>query len=101
MSGSTTSTTPLPPSLTNMEFLPTSNVSIILDDGNSPRGGSAIFVRQFSDSIMGTRLDAQIEVVKADSYLGKLILHFIAYARVDVVLARPANFVVLDGVTLS
>lgn len=46
-------------------------------------------------------MDAQIEVVKADSYLGKLILHFIAYARVDVVLARPANFVVLDGVTLS
>ena len=92
--------TPLvrPPSLQNMEFLVTSNVSNALVDGSSPQAGSAIFLGDFRDLAMGIRQQASIEVVKADSYSGNLVLDFIAYARCDFALLRPASFVVLDAV---
>lgn len=92
--------TPLqrPPSLQNMEFLPTSNVSNTLVDGSSPQAGSAIFLGNFADLVMGIRQQASVEIVKADSYTGNLVLDFIAFARVDFALLRPASFVVLDAV---
>jgi hypothetical protein len=81
-----------------MQFLVTSNVSNTLDDGSSPQAGSAIFLGSFADLAMGIRQQASMEVVKADSYVGSLVLDFIAYARVDFALLRPASFVVLDDV---
>lgn len=100
VTGITSDKTPLmrPPSLQDMEFLVSTNVSNTLDDGASPLAGSAIFLGDFKDLVMGIRQESSIEVIKADSYVGNLVLDFIAYARVDFVLARPASFVVLDDV---
>jgi len=103
VTGITSDKTPLrrPPSLEGMEFLVTSNVSNTLDDGSSPQSGSAVFLGNFADLAMGIRQQASIQAIKADSYVGNLVLDFIAYARVDFALLRPASFVVLDDVQSS
>ncbi|MBI3776771.1 MAG: phage major capsid protein [Gammaproteobacteria bacterium] len=100
VTGITNDKTPLqrPPSLQNMQFLITSNVSNTLVDGSSPQAGSAIFLGDFRDLAMGIRQQASVEIVKSDAYSGNLVLDFIAYARVDFALLRPASFVVLDAV---
>jgi len=76
-----------------MEFLVTSNANTY----GSPQG-SVVFLGDFSNLVMGIRREASVEIVKADSYVGNLVVDIVGYSRVDFVLTRPSAFATLEGI---
>lgn len=82
-----------PRSLENMQFLVTSNANTY----GSPQG-SVLFLGDFSNLVMGIRREASVEVLKADSYAGNLVVDIVGYTRVDFVVTRPAAFATLEGI---
>jgi HK97 family phage major capsid protein len=86
---------PRPRSLENTQFLVSTAVSNAI--GSPPV--SAIFLGDFRDLVMGVRREASVKVLEAQSYATNLVLEFIAHARADFMLARPASFCVLDEVS--
>jgi hypothetical protein len=63
----------------------------------SPQG-SVAFLGDFSNLVMGIRREASVDVLKADSYAGNLVLDIIGYNRIDFVVIRPAAFATLEGI---
>jgi HK97 family phage major capsid protein len=89
---------PRPRSIADTQFLTTTAVSNGLGSA-SPAVESAIFLGDFSDLVLGVRREASVKVIEAQTYATNLLLEFVAYARADFMLARPASFCVLSGVT--
>lgn len=89
---------PRPRALQDMQFRVTTAVANTLGS-SSPPTESAIFLGDFRSLLLGTRREAAVESLKLSSYGANLLLEFIAYARVDYVITRPSDFVVLTGVT--
>jgi hypothetical protein len=71
---------PRPAALAGTRFLVTTNGA--LDSDNSPQT-STIIMGDFSDLLLGIRRQASVEILKADSYVGNLVLDFIGYLRAD------------------
>jgi HK97 family phage major capsid protein len=88
---------PRPRALEDTQFLVTSAVSNTLAT-SSPSTDSAIFLGDFSDLVLGIRREASVKVLETTSYASNLLLEFVAYARCDFMLARPASFCILRGV---
>jgi HK97 family phage major capsid protein len=87
---------PRPRSVQDMQFLVTSNIA-----GNwsaSPLVASTVYLGDFRDLLLGVRLESSIEVLKTDSFAGNLLLEFVAYARCDFLVTRPASFHTIEGV---
>jgi len=55
----------------------------------------------FSQLVLGVRQESAVEVLKLTTFASNLLLEFVGYTRLDFMVARPASFVVLDGVTVS
>jgi HK97 family phage major capsid protein len=93
--------TPLrrPPSIEAMEFLVTSGVK----DSTyaSPQNKSFLYLGDFTNLVMGVRMEAAVEVVKASDYVGKLVYDFLAVGRIDFLCERPTAFCTLEGITTS
>jgi HK97 family phage major capsid protein len=88
---------PRPQALEDTQFLVTSAVSNVLAT-SSPATDSAVFLGDFSDLVLGIRQEASVKVLETTNYASNLLLEFVAYARCDFMLARPASFCVLRGV---
>jgi HK97 family phage major capsid protein len=86
---------PRPAALANTRFLVTTNGA--LDSDNSPQT-STIIMGDFSDLLLGIRRQASVEILKADSYVGNLVLDFVGYLRADYLVRRPSSFVTISGV---
>ena len=88
---------PRPRALEDTQFLVTSAVSNTLAT-SSPATDSAIFLGDFRDLTLGIRREASVKVLETSIYASNLLLEFVAYARCDFLLARPASFCILRGV---
>jgi HK97 family phage major capsid protein len=99
--GLTGDVTPLrrPNSIAAMEFLVTTGVKDTTYA--SPQNKSFLYLGNFANLTMGTRMEAAVEVVKASDYVGKLVYDFLAVARVDFLCTRPAAFCTLEGFTTT
>jgi len=53
----------------------------------------------FRDLILGIRADAAVEALKLGTYASNLLLEYIGYTRVDFLVARPASFCTIAGIT--
>jgi HK97 family phage major capsid protein len=80
---------PRPRSLQNTVFRIVPSIA-----NTSSPSGDPMFFGRFSDLLLGVRREASVEVLKSQSYATNLLLEFIAYARVDYLVTRPASFVV-------
>jgi HK97 family phage major capsid protein len=89
---------PRPRALEDTQFLVTSAVSNTIAT-SSPAVDSAVFLGDFRDLTLGIRREASVKVLETSSYHDNLLLEFVAYARCDFMLARPASFCILRGVT--
>ena len=54
----------------------------------------------FRDLLMGIRSEVSFKVLETTTYASNLLLEFVAFARVDFVLTRPASFVTMSDITL-
>lgn len=87
---------PRPRSIQDMQFLVTSNVAG--SAAVSPQVPAALYLGDFRDLLLGVRLEASIEVVKAASFASNLLLEIVGYARGDFLVTRPASFHTLEGI---
>lgn len=87
---------PRPRSIQDMRFLVTSNV--VGSAATSPQVPAALYLGDFRDLLLGVRLEASIEVVKAASFASNLLLEIVGYARCDFLVTRPASFHTLEGI---
>lgn len=98
VTGISSDKTPLarPRSIENTQFLATSNIA-----GNwaaSPQVASTIYLGDFRDLLLGVRMESSIEVLKLTTFASNLLLEFVAYARCDFLVTRPASFHTVEGV---
>lgn len=54
----------------------------------------------FSDLVMGVRMEASVEALRLQTFAESLRLEFVGWTRVDFMVRRPASFCVLNGVTV-
>ncbi len=87
---------PRPRSIQDMQFLVTSNVAG--SAAVSPQVPAALYLGDFRDLLLGVRLEASIEVVKAASFASNLLLEIVGYARCDFLVTRPASFHTIEGI---
>jgi HK97 family phage major capsid protein len=85
-----------PRSIQDMRFLVTSNVAGSLT--SSPQVKTTIYLGDFRDLLLGTRMESSIEVLKLDTYSGNLLLEFVGVLRGDFLVTRPASFHTIEGV---
>ena len=64
----------------------------------SPQAASTIYLGDFRDLLLGVRQESSIEVLKLTTFATNLLLEFVAYARCDFVVTRPASFHTIEGV---
>lgn len=92
---------PRPRALQDTAFRVTTALPNTLDANSPPTNESAIFLGDFRSLLLGTRREAAVESLKLSTYGTNLLLEYIGYARLDFVVTRPADFVVLEGVTAA
>ena len=84
-----------PKALENMTFRPTTAVPNNLGAGTDK---SVAFLGDFTQMVLGVRMEATIEALKVQSYADNLLLEFVGWTRVDFLVRRPASFVMLTGI---
>ncbi len=84
-----------PEAISRMQFLTTTNLS---KTGTSPNSYN-LYLGDFSNITLGTRMESSIEVLKVDSYVGNLVIDLVGYLRADWIVTRPSAFCVLEGIT--
>lgn len=57
------------------------------------------FMGDFRDLILGVRQESAVEALKLTTFASNLLIEYVGYTRVDFLVARPASFVVLSGIT--
>jgi hypothetical protein len=87
---------PLPRSLANTNWRVSTHG---LDTDDSPQK-STLVMGDFRDLVLGTRREASVEIVKADSYVGNLVFDFIGYLRADFLVRRPSSFCTVDFIII-
>jgi HK97 family phage major capsid protein len=85
-----------PRSLDFMAFRPTTSIPNNLGIGTNE---SIVILGDFSDLVMGVRLEASVEALRLQTFASNLLLEFVGWTRVDFMVRRPASFVILEGVT--
>lgn len=85
-----------PSALDRMVYRPTTSIPNNLGEEEDE---SLMILGDFSDLVLGVRMEAQVEALRLQSYADSLRLEFIGWTRVDFMVRRPASFVVLQGVT--
>ena len=58
-----------------------------------------MFLGDFRDLLLGVRQESAVEALKLTTFASNLLIEYIGYTRVDFLVARPASFVVLSGIT--
>ncbi|MDP3908716.1 phage major capsid protein [Novosphingobium sp.] len=84
-----------PQSLEDTAFRPTTSIPNTLGAGNDE---SLAFMGDFSDLVLGVRMEATIEALRLQTYASNLQVEFVGWTRVDFMVRRPASFVVLNGI---
>jgi HK97 family phage major capsid protein len=79
-----------PPALDNVRFMPTASVPVTLTDGTTGTG-TAIFMGDFRDFMIGSRLDLSVEVLR-ERYASNYQYGYLFHARQDVGWAHDASF---------
>lgn len=87
-----------PQALNNMVFRPTTSIPNNLGDAEN---ASLMILGDFSDLVLGVRMEASVEALRLQSFAENLMLEFVGWTRVDFMVRRPASFTVLEGVTAS
>ena len=87
-----------PRALDRMVFRPTTSVPNNLGVGSSE---SLVIMGDFSDLVLGVRMEASVESLRLQSFAENLLLEFVGWTRVDFMVRRPASFVELQGVTAA
>lgn len=85
-----------PRSLDRMTFRPTTSIPDNLGVGTNE---SVVILGDFSNLVLGVRLEAQVEALRLQTFADNLVLEFVGWTRVDFLARRPASFVLLSGVT--
>ncbi|MDP2130348.1 MAG: phage major capsid protein [Erythrobacter sp.] len=85
-----------PRALENMAYRPTNSITNDLGAGEDE---SQIIMGDFSDLVMGVRMEASVEALRLQSFAESLRLEFVGWTRLDFMVRRPASFCVLNGVT--
>lgn len=86
-----------PRALENMAYRPTNSIPSNLGDDEDE---SFILMGDFSDLVMGVRMEASVEALRLQSFAENLMLEFVGWTRLDFMVRRPASFVALNGVTV-
>jgi len=84
-----------PKALENMTYRPSTSVPDNLGVGTDE---SFIMLGDFSDLVLGVRMEASLEVLKLGTYASNLMLEYIGWTRVDFLVRRPASFTIVTGV---
>tara|TARA_R110000751_G_scaffold180038_3_gene286502 strand:+ start:1942 stop:3183 length:1242 start_codon:yes stop_codon:yes gene_type:complete len=87
-----------PRALDRMVFRPTTSVPNNLGEGEDE---SLVMMGDFSDLVLGIRMEAAVEALRLQTYASNLQLEFVGWTRVDFLVRRPASFVELQGVTIG
>ena len=85
-----------PQALENMAYRPTNSIP---NDEGAGDNESSIIMGDFSDLVMGVRMEASVEALRLQSFAESLRLEFVGWTRLDFMVRRPASFCVLNGVT--
>lgn len=85
-----------PRALEQMAFRPTTSIPNNLGVGSDE---SIVIMGDFTDLVLGVRLDVTVEALRLQTFATNLLLEFVGWARVDYLVRRPASFVELGGVT--
>lgn len=85
-----------PRALENMAYRPTNSIPNNLGDAENE---SLIIMGDFSDLVLGVRLEASVEALRLQSFAENLLLEFVGWTRVDFMVRRPMSFCVLEGIT--
>lgn len=85
-----------PNALERTAYRPTNSIPNNLGGGENE---SLIVMGDFTDLVLGVRMEASVEALRLQSFADSLKLEFIGWTRVDFMVRRPASFVVLEGVT--
>lgn len=81
--------------LDQMAFRPTTAVPDNLGAGTNE---SILIMGDFTDLVLGVRLDVTVEALRLETFASNLLLEFVGWARVDYLVRRPASFVELSGI---
>ena len=84
-----------PEALSRMAFRPTNSIPNNLGAGNDE---SIAILGDFSELVLGVRMEAVVEALRLQTYASNLQIEFIGWTRVDFLVRRPASFVVLQGI---
>jgi hypothetical protein len=60
---------------------------------------TVIFTGDFRDLLLGVRQESAVDALKLTTFASNLLIEYVGYTRVDFLVARPASFCVLTGVT--
>lgn len=85
-----------PRALENMAYRPTNSIPNNLGSGTH----SSIIMGDFSDLVLGVRMEASVEALRLQTFAESLTLEFVGWTRVDFMVRRPSSFCVLNGVTV-
>jgi HK97 family phage major capsid protein len=84
-----------PKALERMVFRPTNSIPNNLGATNDE---SISILGDFSELVLGVRMEAVVEALRLQTYASNLQIEFIGWTRVDFLVRRPASFVVLRGI---
>jgi HK97 family phage major capsid protein len=87
-----------PQALEKMVFRPTTSVPNNLGGGENE---SFIALGDFSNLVLGVRLNTTVEALRVGTYLSNLIVEFIGWSRIDFLVRRPASFHLLESITVA
>jgi HK97 family phage major capsid protein len=85
-----------PRALENMAYRPTTSIPNNLGAADNE---SLIVMGDFSDLVLGVRMEASVEALRLQSFADNLLLEFVGWTRVDFMARRPQSFCVLEGIT--
>ena len=85
----------LPRALERTAFRPTTSIPNNLGAGTNK---SLIIMGDFSDLVMGVRMEASVEALRLQTFASNLQLEFVGWTRVDFMVRRPTSFVALQDV---
>lgn len=85
-----------PNAIERMAFRPTTSIPNDLGEDDNE---SVAVLGDFSQLVLGVRMEATVEALKLQSYASNLLLEFVGWTRVDFLVRRPASFTVLRGIT--
>jgi HK97 family phage major capsid protein len=85
----------VPRSLENMAFRPTTSIP---NDLGVAGDESTIMLGDFTDLVLGVRLEASVEALRLQTFASNLLLEFVGWTRVDFLVRRPASFVTLSDI---